>query len=361
MRIILLLILMFLISCSKNQEDSGCVKANISKLTKDFDKVVITMWGYKFLGDSIITLDTINAKDGKFEYHFKVKQPKITSFFLLKKNKKVAILGFRDKSSIKQNFWGDIYLGNENVEINTDILYEIKQIKDLKIYRVNFVGSNEADMHMRTSKEIVVSAESIKTNPSCFALLQQLFSIKEDYSINQLKEYSSLFSNELKKSISYSILQNYINNRENFEKYGYRKNFNWVDENNKSYNFEQAKNGKQMILLVFWASWCGPCRQEIPKLKKFYNEYKDKVSMVSLSVDDNFDRWKDALEKEKMPWLNLSGLPKNKRSVKKEYNISAVPNLILLDENGKILINGINNLPEVIKIINKKSSTDILH
>jgi thiol-disulfide isomerase/thioredoxin len=351
---LLLVSSILLFSCSEKKQDSGHIKADISKLTKDFDKAVINMWGFESLGDTIRTSDTVEARDGKFEYYFKVKEPKNINFSLLKNNKKVAVLGFRDKFSKKQVFWDAVYLGNENIEINTDSLYEIKQSEGIKYFKANIEGSNEADMHMKTNKGIVVSAENIKANPASYALLQQLFWIKENYSIKQLKEYSSLFSSELKKSVSYGIIQDYIHNKEDLVKYGYRKNFNWVDVNNKSYNFEQAKNDRQMMLLVFWASWCGPCRQEIPELKKFYNAYKDKVSIVSLSVDDKYNHWKDALEKEKMPWLNLSGLPKNKNGIRKEYNVSSVPNLILLDKNGKVLANVINGLPEIIKIIDKK-------
>lgn len=86
-------------------------------------------------------------------------------------------------------------------------------------------------------------------------------------------------------------------------------------------------------------------------LKKFNSAYGKDVSIVSLSIDDNYNNWKKAVENEKMPWLNLSGLPKNKSAVKREYNISAVPNLILLDQNGKVIINNINELDAIKKYL----------
>jgi thiol-disulfide isomerase/thioredoxin len=347
--ILLLLPSILLFSCSEKQQDSGGLKADISKLTKDFDKVVINMRGNEILGDSIKTSDTVDAKDGKFEYHFKVKEAKLTDFSLLKNNKKVGSIGFINKFQQKST-WGEIYLGNEKVIINVDSVYQTKEYNGIKSYKVNFEGSNEADMFMKSQLRRVISTENIKANPDCYTLLYKLYDIKEQCSLKQLKEFSSLFSDKLKKAVSYSILQNYINKTE----IGYGKNFSWVDVNNKRFNFEQAKNGKQMMLLVFWASWCHPCREEIPQLKKFYSEYKDKVSIVSLSIDDDFDHWKTAVEKENMPWLNLSGLPKNKIGIKREYSISIVPTLILLDSNGKILINVINDLPEIIKIIDRK-------
>lgn len=351
-----LLSFFLLISCfEKKQPDSGVIKADISKLTKDFDKVVIDMWGYEDLGDSIKTSDTVFAKNGKFEFHFKVREPKFTDIYFLKNNKKVAILGFRDTFSKKTNFWGNILLGNENIEFNTDSLYDVKEANGLKYYKVNVEGALEAEMYMRSGMEQIVTLENIKQNPSNFAILHQLFWSKHRYNVNQLRAYCSSFSDELKKSISFNMLQDYINNKEKMEKVGFRKNFNWVDIHNKKYTFDQVSNGK-LVLLVFWASWCGPCRSEIPELKKFHYKYKDRINIVSLSIDENYGKWKEAVEKESMPWLNLSGLPKSNNAIKKEYNIWAVPNLLLLNNKGKVLLNTINDLPLIIKTIDKKNS-----
>jgi len=149
----ILLFSIVLFSCSENKQDSGLVKGDISKLTTDFDKVVIYMWGYEFLGDSIKISDTIDANAGKFEYRFKLREPKITSFFLLKNNKRVGMLGFRDKTSKRDAFLGDIYLGNESAVIIPISKYIPKVNSDVISYFVNIEGSKEADMRMMTFHE----------------------------------------------------------------------------------------------------------------------------------------------------------------------------------------------------------------
>lgn len=352
--VILILCFIFLISCSKKPQDSGVIKADISELTKDFDAVVVKMMGVEFRGDSLQTSDTVPAREGKFEYHFKLKQPKQAYITLLKNKKLVAALSFKDKYSKKDLLLGDIFIGNENIEfIGTKDKYKISEGQGINYFTVDIEGSDEADMFVRTFTGFAASAENIKANPDSFALFNKFFDSRERYSVKHLRELSSLFSDEIKKSVSYTILQNYIKTKENLAQFGYQKNFNWLDISHKSYSFEEVQNGK-LVLLVFWASWCKPCRQEIPAIKEFYNQYKDKVSIVSLSIDDKYDNWKTAVDKEQMPWLNLSGLPRSNNAVKKAYNILAVPNMILIDKNGNTLLNVVNDLPQVVEIVNKQ-------
>ncbi|MBW1654119.1 TlpA family protein disulfide reductase [Flavobacterium quisquiliarum] len=351
---IALFFLIAIFSCSEKQQDSGLINADLSTLTKDFDKVVISMWGYPFLGDSTTTSDTVEAKNGKFQYHFKIKEVKVASFILLKNNKKTAELGFKNINKNGTTNFGNIYLGNENIVISgvREIPVHYTESHPYKNYLVNIKGSKEADIRMKVMNgKNFTSVESIKSNPDSYAILYELFFVKEKYSLNHLKKLSLLFSDDLKKSISFTKLQDYIKSSEELEKYGYTKGFNFIDINGKKYSFDDIKKGKSMTLLIFWASWCGPCRQEIPALKEFYYKYKGKVSMVSLSIDHDYKSWRLAVEKENMPWPNLSQLPSKPTGIEDKFNINAVPTLILLDKNGSVVVNAINNLAEIEKTI----------
>lgn len=88
------------------------------------------------------------------------------------------------------------------------------------------------------------------------------------------------------------------------------------------------------VMLEFWASWCGPCRGEIPHLVKVHKKYKD-FEIISISVDDKDSEWQKAMKEEGMVWKQLRNPEGMKGSVMEKYNITGVPTCIILDKEGK--------------------------
>ena len=96
------------------------------------------------------------------------------------------------------------------------------------------------------------------------------------------------------------------------------------------------------LLLVFWASWCAPCRGEIPHLKEIYEKYHaDGLDILSVSVDNNRAAWEKALDESNMPWTQVSDLQGLKGEVPNLYNVQGVPALWLIDQEGKIMVNNL--------------------
>ena len=107
-------------------------------------------------------------------------------------------------------------------------------------------------------------------------------------------------------------------------------------QNEKCKTIHLDKLKGKITLIDFWASWCGPCRKEIPHVKKYYEEYKNKgVQFISVSIDAKKDAWTKALKEEQMPWLQ-GWAPNSGKEVLNTYQFNGIPFLILLDKKGNI-------------------------
>lgn len=111
-----------------------------------------------------------------------------------------------------------------------------------------------------------------------------------------------------------------------------------VEYEGKTTRFSDYVGKGQYTLVDFWASWCGPCRAEMPTVVKAYTDYHDKgFEVVGVSLDNSKEAWVKAIDKLKMPWPQMSDLRGWECRGARLYNIQSIPANILIDQQGKIV------------------------
>lgn len=247
-------------------------------------------------------------------------------------------------SSLLGKYFNTVDTSSIEVYNYPEALLFSETLRNIKIYAKLFEETEEID----NSKLNKVSYLNNRFN--LFADLFKNESLRQKFYENELREYLATFKidknvkfeKELEMFEKLSLKLSDINKRESlirdFTKLAYSvpgasiPPVVFFDIDGNEVALESFKGN--YIYIDLWASWCGPCIQQIPNLKKLETEYKDKnIVFLSVSIDESSKNWKNKVKE-----LNLDGyqLEVGNSGFEKMMNVSGIPHFILYDNEGKL-------------------------
>lgn len=110
----------------------------------------------------------------------------------------------------------------------------------------------------------------------------------------------------------------------------------FLDANGGLHRISEFKG--KLLYVDFWATWCGPCKAEIPRLANLVEHYKgnDKVQFISVSVDENVDAWKKMIAKDNPRWPQFIASKEQHAKISKDWGIVGIPRFLLINVDGTI-------------------------
>lgn len=309
-------------------------------------------------------IDSTDYLNGRFQFNYHTPpgfEPFLANISYVDPSGKIKPLIFRNNVLLndeKEFGTNAFYLEKAPVYIEGDFLTAPKlSIKagqeTMLLFRyqlVNWGAMNEQNQSVR-QQELKEIEATVDRNKESFYLLTCILNNRYSYSKTELRKILNLFSPSIQKSYTGERLDGYItglsDSRINL------KNISLI--NNQNLRENVIGSTKRLNILVFWGSWCAPCRLEIPQLKDLYSTLpKTRVRMVSIAINDQKTNWRHALNEEKMKWTQLYANERESEDIKVSLNIPSVPLILITDQSGNEVYREIGfsrNRNEMINIV----------
>ena len=121
--------------------------------------------------------------------------------------------------------------------------------------------------------------------------------------------------------------------------------FEMADTKGNMHKLSEYVGKGKIVLIDFWASWCPPCRRDMPNVVATYNKYKNKgFDIVGISLDSKGDAWEKGIKDLNITWTQLSDLQGWQNAGAKLYGVNSIPHTVLVDKDGTIIAKGLHGV-----------------
>ncbi|WP_333600259.1 TlpA disulfide reductase family protein [Flavobacterium sp.] len=362
--ILLVTVAVVLFSCKKVADGEYLISGEI----KGMKTGLVYLQKQNPNGMGILNIDTVKVVDGKFEIKGKAGEPSINFLEIQKVNGKIPFILEEgeiaievDKDSIFKSKLSGTYSNDEFSNFNKE---SNKIQKGLQKKVMDFQMKNMAKMNEARKNNDTVTINSLrkqydllqkditdytfgypKTHPKSFIsvlIVQAMFNNK-NFKVKDIEAVYNTLDESLKKTKPGKTVKESIDTLKKQDKAKATVAVGTIAPDFKAPTPEgkitSLKESMGKVTLVdFWASWCAPCRAENPNNVALYNELHSKgFNIISVSLDVDAAKWKEAIAKDKLTWTNVSNLKEMKDPIALQYGISLIPSTFLLDATGRIV------------------------
>ena len=334
---------------SKNGVDSGTFKIYGKLHNQSSGKIYLSELGEQ----QFVFKDTANVlQDGSFSFEGKVKEPSVYRISLTDQNMMLFMLDNKDiqvEADAKDLRKTYAVKGSEEAELFKSLTDKLDKMQASAMQlQERFTKANEAGnedsarfiqerfMQLQKANGKIIKQfikEHNKTAVSVFATLN-LLNPETDFGFAD--SMAAVFNKNLPESQYTKALVKRLEPLKTLAVGKAAPDITLPTPDGKSLSLSSLKG--KYVLVDFWASWCGPCRQENPNVVRMYNKYKDKgFEIFGVSLDESKDKWLGAIQKDQLTWQHVSDLKGWQSAAAQLYNIQAIPQTVLLDKEGKII------------------------
>ena len=297
-------------------------------------------------------VDSCEVKEGRFQFKGDTVPEYSVIYFIQSQDGQLAPI-FLEEGRMNITMRADYFLGSVTKGTVNNNLWSLHQLQTRYWVDSMLLASNTHYMRYgRGSYEVEDSLFKFRTreqnskklnmekymakfyNDQGFATFIMLFEMTNELSLDELKELRGQLDEKLNNHPYTKELDEIIANKE------FKVGVEAPEFSIKGMNGEEIelKNyAGKYVLLDFWASWCGPCRNEMPNVVKLYKECKGKdFEIIGISLDQKPEPWKKAVKDLKMTWPQACDFQVWYGPVARKYNLSAVPYTVLINPEGKI-------------------------